>query len=90
MSEIVWTQGAIADLNRHYDFIKFNDADVATRAVQAIISSAEVVVKLKNILFIFSLLKKLIFSDISEHNSEKLQFRVVACCIHVKFKLTSF
>lgn len=41
MSEIVWTQAAIADLNRHYDFIKLNEADAATRVVQAIVSSAE-------------------------------------------------
>ena len=41
MSQIVWTQAAIADLNRHYDFIKLNDSDAATRAVQAIASSAE-------------------------------------------------
>jgi plasmid stabilization system protein ParE len=41
MSQIVWTQAAIADLNRHYDFIKLNDVDAATRAVQAIVSSAE-------------------------------------------------
>ena len=39
MSQIVWTQAAIANLNRHYDFIKLNDVDVATRAVQAIVSS---------------------------------------------------
>jgi plasmid stabilization system protein ParE len=41
MSQIVWTQAAIADLNRHYDFIKLNDTDAATRAAQAIVLSAE-------------------------------------------------
>jgi plasmid stabilization system protein ParE len=41
MSQIIWTQAAIDDLNRHYDFIKLNDADTATRAVQAIVSSGE-------------------------------------------------
>lgn len=41
MSQIVWTQAAIVDLNRHYDFLKLNDSDAATRAAQAIVSSAE-------------------------------------------------
>ena len=41
MSQIVWTQTAIDDLNRHYDFIKLNNADAAARAVQAIVSSGE-------------------------------------------------
>jgi plasmid stabilization system protein ParE len=41
MSEIIWTQAAIDDLNRHYNFIKLNDADAATRAVQAIVSLGE-------------------------------------------------
>ncbi|WGV28704.1 type II toxin-antitoxin system RelE/ParE family toxin [Halotia branconii] len=29
------------DLNRHYDFIKINNADAASRAVKAIVSSGE-------------------------------------------------
>lgn len=41
MSQIVWTQTAIDDLNRHYDFIRLNSAEAATRAVQAIVSSGE-------------------------------------------------
>ncbi|MDZ8226363.1 type II toxin-antitoxin system RelE/ParE family toxin [Nostoc sp. ChiVER01] len=41
MSQIVWTQTAIDDLNRHYDFIKLNNADAVARAVQAIVSSGE-------------------------------------------------
>ncbi|MEH1777721.1 MAG: type II toxin-antitoxin system RelE/ParE family toxin [Nostoc sp.] len=41
MSQIVWTLTAIDDLNRHYDFIKLNNADAAARAVQAIVSSGE-------------------------------------------------
>lgn len=41
MSQIVWTQTAIDDLNRHYDFIKLNNADAAAGAVQAIVSSGE-------------------------------------------------
>ncbi|QYX30840.1 type II toxin-antitoxin system RelE/ParE family toxin [Sphaerospermopsis torques-reginae] len=39
MSEIVWTETAINDLNRHYDFIAINNADAAARAVQTIVSS---------------------------------------------------
>ncbi len=41
MSQIVWTETAIDDLNRHYDFIKLNNADAAARAVEAIVSSGE-------------------------------------------------
>ncbi|WP_071191457.1 type II toxin-antitoxin system RelE/ParE family toxin [Trichormus sp. NMC-1] len=41
MSEIVWTETAINDLNRHYDFISLNNAVAAGRAVQAIVSSGE-------------------------------------------------
>jgi plasmid stabilization system protein ParE len=41
MSQVVWTETAIDDLNRHYDFIKLNNADAAVRAVQAIVSSGE-------------------------------------------------
>ncbi len=41
MSQIVWSQTAIEDLNRHYDFIKLNNPDAAARAVQAIVSSGE-------------------------------------------------
>jgi addiction module RelE/StbE family toxin len=41
MSQIVWTETAIDDLNRHYDFIKLNNPDAAARAVQAIVSSGE-------------------------------------------------
>ncbi len=41
MSQIVWTETAIGDLNRHYDFIKLNDVDAAARAVQAIVSLGE-------------------------------------------------
>ncbi|UUO13367.1 MULTISPECIES: type II toxin-antitoxin system RelE/ParE family toxin [Aphanizomenonaceae] len=42
MSEIVWTETATNDLNRHYDFIALSNADAAVRAVQAIVSSGEV------------------------------------------------
>jgi plasmid stabilization system protein ParE len=41
MTEIVWTETAVEDLNRHYDFIKINNHDAAARAVQAIVSSGE-------------------------------------------------
>jgi plasmid stabilization system protein ParE len=41
MSQIVWTEIAIDDLNRHYDFIKLNNPDAAALAVQAIVSSGE-------------------------------------------------
>jgi addiction module RelE/StbE family toxin len=41
MSQIVWTQSATDDLNRHYDFIKLNNPEAAARAVQAIVSSGE-------------------------------------------------
>ena len=32
MSEIVWTETATNDLNRHYDFIALSNADAAVRA----------------------------------------------------------
>jgi plasmid stabilization system protein ParE len=41
MSQIVWTETAIDDLNRHYDFINLNNADAAARAIQAIVSLGE-------------------------------------------------
>jgi addiction module RelE/StbE family toxin len=41
MSQIVWTQSATDDLNRHYDFIKLNNPEAAARAVKAIVSSGE-------------------------------------------------
>ncbi|MBD2690315.1 type II toxin-antitoxin system RelE/ParE family toxin [Anabaena catenula] len=41
MSEIVWTETATNDLNRHYDFISTINPDAAARAVQAIVSSGE-------------------------------------------------
>lgn len=41
MPQIVWTESAVEDLNRHYEFIKINNADAATKAVQGIVSSAE-------------------------------------------------
>jgi addiction module RelE/StbE family toxin len=41
MSQIVWTETAIDDLNRHYDFIKINSPDAAARAIQTIVSSGE-------------------------------------------------
>ena len=41
MFQIVWTETAIDDLNRHYDFIKVSSTDAAVRAVQAIVSSGE-------------------------------------------------
>ncbi len=41
MSQIIWTQSATDDLNRHYDFIKLNNLDAAARAVKAIVTSAE-------------------------------------------------
>lgn len=39
MSEIVWTETAISDLNRHYDFIALSNANAAARAIQAIVAS---------------------------------------------------
>ena len=41
MPEIVWTESAVDDLNRHYDFLKINNADAAARAIQGVVSSAE-------------------------------------------------
>lgn len=41
MSQIVWTQNATDDLNRHYDFIKVNNPEAAARAIQTIVSSGE-------------------------------------------------
>ena len=41
MPQIVWTEDAVDDLNRHYDFLKINNADAAARAVRGIVSSAE-------------------------------------------------
>ncbi len=42
MSEIVWTETATNDLNRHYNFIVLSNADAAARAIQAIVSSARI------------------------------------------------
>ena len=33
MSQIVWTQKATDDLNRHYDFIKLNNPEAATPGI---------------------------------------------------------
>jgi len=41
MPQIVWTEGAVDDLSRHYDFLKINNADAAARVVREIVSSAE-------------------------------------------------
>jgi len=41
MSQIIWTEIAVDDLNRHYDFIKVNDTDTAARALRAIVSAGE-------------------------------------------------
>ena len=41
MSQIVWTETAIDDLNRHYDSIKINSPDAAAGAIQTIVSSGE-------------------------------------------------
>ena len=41
MPQIVWTESAIEDLNRHYEFLKVNNADAAARAVQGIVDSGE-------------------------------------------------
>jgi addiction module RelE/StbE family toxin len=41
MPQIVWTETAINDLNRHYDFIKLNNPDAAVQALQTIVSSGE-------------------------------------------------
>lgn len=42
MSQVVWSQTATEDLNRHYNFIKLNNPDAAARAVQVIVSSDEI------------------------------------------------
>jgi plasmid stabilization system protein ParE len=39
MFEIIWTETATNDLNRHYDFIALSNADAGASAVQAIVSS---------------------------------------------------
>ncbi|MGD1700489.1 type II toxin-antitoxin system RelE/ParE family toxin [Dapis sp. BLCC M229] len=41
MPEIVWTDMAVEDLNRHYEFLKVNNADAAARGIQKIVSFAE-------------------------------------------------
>jgi len=41
MPEIVWTESAMEDLNRHYEFLKINNADAAARAVREIVSVGE-------------------------------------------------
>jgi plasmid stabilization system protein ParE len=41
MPQIVWTESAIEDLNRHYEFLKVNNADAAARAVRGIVDSGE-------------------------------------------------
>ena len=41
MSEIVWTQSAIDDLNRHYEFLKINNVDATARALQRIVYASE-------------------------------------------------
>ena len=41
MPQIVWTDNAIDDMNRHYDFIKVNNVEAASRALEAILSSGE-------------------------------------------------
>jgi plasmid stabilization system protein ParE len=41
MSEIVWTETAMNDLERHYNFLAINNADAAQSAVQKIVSSGE-------------------------------------------------
>ncbi len=41
MPEIVWTDKAVEDLNRHYEFLKTNNADAAAKAVREIVSSGE-------------------------------------------------
>ena len=41
MPQIVWTESAIDDLNRHYEFLKINNPDAAALAVQRVVSSGE-------------------------------------------------
>ncbi|WP_353734896.1 MULTISPECIES: type II toxin-antitoxin system RelE/ParE family toxin [unclassified Okeania] len=41
MPEIVWTDRAVEDLNRHYEFLKTNNADAAAKAVREIVSAGE-------------------------------------------------
>ncbi len=41
MPQVIWTDTAIDDLNRHYEFIKVNNTEAASRALKAISSSAE-------------------------------------------------
>ncbi len=41
MFQIVWTETAIDDLNRHYNFIALNDVNAAASAVQTIVSSSD-------------------------------------------------
>ena len=45
MPQIVWTESAVEDLNRYYEFLKINNADAATKAIQRIVSSAESLLK---------------------------------------------
>ncbi|MGB3507747.1 MAG: type II toxin-antitoxin system RelE/ParE family toxin [Microcoleaceae cyanobacterium] len=42
MPQIVWTESPVEDLNRHYEFLKINNADAAAKAVKGIVSSAEI------------------------------------------------
>lgn len=41
MSRVIWTESAVADLGRHYDFLKPNSPNAAARAVQMIVQAGE-------------------------------------------------
>ncbi|MEM9927734.1 MAG: type II toxin-antitoxin system RelE/ParE family toxin [Cyanobacteria bacterium P01_D01_bin.50] len=41
MSQIIWSQTATKDLNRHYKFINFSNPSTAALAIHAILSSVK-------------------------------------------------
>lgn len=41
MPTIVWTKAAVADIERHYEFLEFTNPDIARKAVQEILKKGE-------------------------------------------------
>lgn len=41
MPTIVWTKAAVADIERHYEFLELTNPDAARKAVQAILKKGE-------------------------------------------------
>ncbi|WP_269452753.1 hypothetical protein [Phormidesmis priestleyi] len=43
MSQVVWTEAALADIQRHYETLALMEAEVALRAVRAIRTATGIV-----------------------------------------------